>query len=262
MSVKIDRNALWFSFLKTAPLFLRKLIYDDGRYWMDDAKGDSIERFLDSYAILDFLPRLTRYDAQQPSAILFTNETAHDGVMLQTPEYKPMEQVPNTGNFDSFGDGAYHANSAFYLKAGEWFNELKKNGVYDNTRIVIVSDHGANLDAKIYGVDIAIPNERREGYNPVLLFKDFNTHGKLKTDNSFMTNADVPVLALNGIAEPINPFTGKALTENHKDEGVYITINHLFRPYWHNKNTFKIKDDEWVFVKDNIFDAENWKKVR
>jgi hypothetical protein len=261
-SKKINRNALWFSFLKTSPPFLRKLIYDDGWYWGSDEYVDSINKFINSYAVVDFLPKLTRYDARQPQAILFTNETTHEWAMLQTPEYKPAERVTNTGNGEFSADGLYHADNAFYLRIGEWFEELKKNGVYDNTRIVIASDHGTNLDAKLPGEDIKIPGERRESYNPVLLFKDFDAHGKLETDNTFMTNADVPVLALDGIAELVNPFTGKSLTENPKDGGIYIATNHLPLAHQHNKTTFKIKDDEWILVKDSIFDAKNWVRAR
>jgi hypothetical protein len=256
-SIRINRNTLWFSFLKIAPPFLRELIYDDERYWENDAYKDSMKTFLDSYAVLDFLPQLTKYDAAQPQAVLFTNDLTHDGSMLQVPEYKPVEHVTNTGNGEFSASGLYHTNNAFYLKIGAWFDELKKNGVYDNTRIIIVSDHGAGVDAKIDDTDIAIQDERRENYNPVLLYKDFNEHGKLKTDNTFMTNADVPVLALNGIADLVNPFTGKLLTENPKENGVNITISHVIFPYEHGKTTFKIKDNQWMFVMDSIFDGGN-----
>jgi hypothetical protein len=107
---------------------------------------------------------------------------------------------------------------------------LKRNNVYDNSRIIIVSDHGTNIDAMIADTELRIPNERRESYNPVLLFKYLNSKGKLKTDMSFMTNADVPVLALDGIAETINPFTGKSLRENPKVRELYITTNHIYDP--------------------------------
>jgi hypothetical protein len=96
-------------------------------------------------------------------------------------------------------------------------------------------------------------------YNPVLLFKDFNAHGELKSDMSLMMNADVPVLAVNGIVNnPINPFSGKPITNESKKNGIYININHRSNPDQHDTNIFNIKDNEWVFVYDNIFDAENW----
>ena len=34
----------------------------------------------------------------------------------------------------------YQVNMAAFLKLGEWFDYLRENGVYDNTRIIIVSD--------------------------------------------------------------------------------------------------------------------------
>ena len=48
--------------------------------------------------------------------------------------------------------------------------------------------------------------EKIDGYakchlNPILVVKDFNERGTLKIDNTFMSNADVPTLALKGIVE-------------------------------------------------------------
>ncbi|GHV74840.1 hypothetical protein AGMMS49940_21420 [Spirochaetia bacterium] len=92
--------------------------------------------------------------------------------------------------------------------------------------------------------------------------KDFYAHGTLSTDMSFMTNADVPMLATKGIIEnPVNPWTGSALSSELKQKGAFITTNDFFLAHHHNKNTFKIKNDEWIFVHDNIFDPTNWSEV-
>jgi hypothetical protein len=228
---KIKRNILWFSYFRISPPFLRKIVYDDGNYWAINERIEPFKDFIDSYAVLDFLPQLTVYDTIESSALLITNETTHKLILLQYPEYSPVKSVSDTGK-DDFSDNRYfHVNSAFFRKIGKWFDELKANNVYDSTRIIIVSDHGHNMDAKIADTPIPIPNERREAYNPVLLFKDFNSYGNLQIDMSFMTNADVPMLALDGISETINPFTGKSLRENSKADGVFITINHLFQQY-------------------------------
>jgi YidC/Oxa1 family membrane protein insertase len=258
---KINRNALWFSFLKITPPFLRKIVYDDGRYWEIDKKTESIEKFLNSYAVLDFLPNLTAYDSEKPSAHLITNETTHEPVFLQYPSYTPVKEITDIGNGEFSNNSYYHVNSAFYHKIGKWLEELKNNHVYNNSRIVIVSDHGTNLKAGIADTELAIPNERREGYNPVLLYKAFDSTGKLRTDMTFMTNADVPVLALDGVAQAINPFSGKSLRENPKAQGLYITTNPFTEPDRHGKRTFNINADQWLFVHDNIFDPNNWEKA-
>ena len=77
---------------------------------------------------------------------------------------------------------------------------------------------------------------------------------------SFMTNADVPTLALEGIVEnPINPFTGNPVNSEPKADGVYITTDDIFMPY-HGKSDyiFPVKDEFWYHVKDNIFIDSNW----
>jgi hypothetical protein len=254
----IMRNMAWFSLFKVCPVFMRYFVYDSGNYWNMN-RFDSMFTFIDSYSLMDFLPELTDYGATEGQVIFLVNLTPHNSVFLQYPSYTPARDVTDKGHGEFAGEGAYHANAAFFHRMGEWLEALKTNGVYDNTRIIIVSDHGANLDAHIAGDNIPVPEERREAYNPVLLVKDFNAHGPLATDGRFMTNADVPVLATAGIIDaPKNPFTGNPLTTTPKDEGVYITINHQWAAYHHNKNTFKIADDEWVFVHDDIFDAANW----
>jgi hypothetical protein len=261
-STTIKRNMLRFSLLKAAPPVLRIHIYDDGWYWSTDDSEESNTGFINSYSVIDFLPELTVYSAETPSALLITNEATHDLTYLQYPDYTPSETVTNKGTGEFSENKYYHVNSAFYLKFAEWIEDLKKNGVYDNTRIIIVSDHGAGIDARLADTPIPIPGENREKYNPVLLVKDFNEHGTLKTDMTFMTNADVPVLAVKDIIdEPVNPFNGKPITVESKHDGAYITINHLPLGYQHGKYTFKIRDDQWIFVRDNIFNPSNWEKV-
>jgi hypothetical protein len=261
-STTIKRNMLRFSLLKTAPPVLRIHIYDDGWYWSTDNIGESNTGFINGYSVLDFLPELTAYNAVTPSALLITNEATHELTYLQYPDYTPVETVTNKGNGEFSESKYYHVNSAFYLKFAEWLDDLKKKGVYDNTRIIIVSDHGAGVNTHIATTPIPIPGEERERYNPVLLIKDFNEHGELRTDMTFMTNADVPVLAVKDIIEyPINPFNGKPITTEPKKEGIYITINHMPMPYQHSKYTFNIHDNQWVFVHDNIFDEKNWSMV-
>lgn len=77
---------------------------------------------------------------------------------------------------------------------------------------------------------------------------------------SFMTVADVPTLALEGVVEnPTNPFTGNPINSDAKADGVYITTDDIFMPH-HGKSdyVFTVRDDLWYHVKDNIFIDRNW----
>ena len=76
--------------------------------------------------------------------------------------------------------------------------------------------------------------------NPLLLYKDFNSNGRLTIDYTFMTNADTLDLSKRGLdISNINPFTGEEL-KVEKDE-VTIYTNGVYT------------------VKDDIFSDSNWK---
>jgi arylsulfatase A-like enzyme len=255
---QIIENIIWFSFLKISPLVMRLELYDDGKYWSGESYSPATV-FLDSYSELDFLPELTGYDSPNSSALFITNDATHDSIFLQYPDYVPVSGVTSTGSGKYSAMTQYHSNNAFYLEIGKWFDELKKNGVYDNTRIIIVSDHGTGVRVELPGDNEPLSGITLAGYNPVLLFKDFNTHGEPVKNMAFMTNADVPALALKDIIEdPVNPFTGNKISMEPKKDGVFITTNHLSMAHHHGKNRFTIEDDQWLYVRGNIFDKKNW----
>ena len=147
---------------------------------------------------------------------------------------------------------------ASLLLIGEFIKYLKSNDVYDNTRIIIVSDHGSLLfnnpkKDKNFNDNIA-------PFNPILFVKDFNAEGKYKTDNTFMTNADVPLIALKDIVNrPKNPFTHKNLTNDGKQKGAVLFVNHArWNPsHFQDSKVFE-EDSQFIKVKDNIFDEKNY----
>ncbi len=256
----IKRNFIWFSFLKTMPLYFRDSIYEDGFWWNTNMTLENLQDVVNNYAALDFLPELTDTNSSKPTFTYLVNEMTHEPHFLEVPDYVPMSEVKNIGNGPYADEVNYHANAGAFKRLGEFFDYLKENNVYDNTRIIIVSDHGAGLDTKIS------PNQaeahlpfRIEALNPLLLFKDFDAHGNLTIDSTFMTNADTPDLAVSDIIDNAkNPFTNKPIHQPEKKEKVFIVDNHGWDPASHNKNKFKIDDSEWYSVKDNIFDTSNW----
>ena len=259
---RIIHNIIWFSFLKMNNPLLRLIIYDNGWYWSTDNNGNSIINFLHSYAVLDFLPDLTSFESTEPTALLFSNETTHDPAWLHEPDFKPSEIPLALGNSKYASTGIYHSNIALYLKLGEWFDLLRKNGVYDNTRILIAADHGHTVENLVSNEALSIEDETREIYNPVFLYKDFSSHGILSINNDFMTNADVPFFTLNGLVEsPANPFTGNPITTQPKKNGILITTQYLPMAGSHGKYVFNIKKNQWISLHDSIYEASNWESI-
>jgi len=256
---RIKRNIIWFSILKMNNPLLRLIIYDAGWYWNTDNMGRSIINFINSYAILDFLPNLTSFDSKEQTALLITNEATHEPVWLHGQDLKPSDIPTTIGNSAYSSSGAYHANTALYLKLGEWFDLLRENGVYDNTRIIIIADHGIGAGNLISNEPLSIKGESRETYNPVFLYKDFNSHGTLSINNDFMTNADVPFFTLDGLLEnPTNPFTGNPITTLPKKDGILITTYHAPMAANHGKYVYNFRKNQWMRLHDSIYEASNW----
>ncbi|GHV93959.1 hypothetical protein AGMMS50293_02790 [Spirochaetia bacterium] len=258
----LKRNFIWFSLFKSAPLALRYAIYNSGDWWSTDKMTIDFRQILNNYAVLDFLPILTDTNTDKKNTFtLMQNEMTHEPAFLQAPGYIPVPAVTNKGNSKFANISNYPSNAAALRLLGIWFDHLASMGVYNNTRIIIVADHSAGIDTGAFADAPTLPFNR-EALNPLLMVKDFDANFPLKTDATFMTNADVPTLAFKDIIDdPVNPFTGNPVTDTMKKYPLLITTSGKWMPFAHHTNTFIINNDEWYSVHDNIFDAQNWQKV-
>jgi hypothetical protein len=263
----LHKNMIRFSFFKTAPLLLRPFIYDDGD-WLtltDSSHGGLTETIVNDYALMDLLPNLTGIKEDGDTYTAFYGHLTHDTAFLQAPDYVPVNTVTNFGSSPMANDSRYHVNIASFILLEKYFQFMKDNDVYDNTRIILVADHGRG--SSDYPNNITLPyGGPLQWYNPLLMVKDFNASGgtgagAIATDDSFMTNADTPFFALSGIIEnPVNPFTHVSLVQD-KDDGIAITTIGALSSYRHSEYQYKIAPNQWLYVHDNIFDAKNWERA-
>jgi hypothetical protein len=261
VSDTLKRNIFWYSLLRSSPYILRRAIYLHGS-WCSPNPDFFLIDVLDGYAVLDYLPRLTDFEAKtENTAIIFVNNTTHDPSFLQAPEYRPVLFVTDFGKgpFKNLPD--YHTNIASIKRLSKWFDFLRENGVYDNTRIILVSDHGPHGN---FVTKTELPLSIDE-LNPVLMVKDFNSSGPIQTDNTFMSNGDVPSLALQGLFDdPRNPFTGNSINMDAKQKPLYIALSvpiggaHLVHA---EETEIALDPNKDYYVHDNIFDPANWEKV-
>ena len=186
--------------------------------------------------------------------------------MLQAPEYKPSENIKNTGKSIYSSDCSYHAAVCAMKRWGEFFNYLKANNVYDNTRIVIVSDHGAGSITGKFGPYDKDGNKLpfiNEEVTATLLVKDFNAHGLLKTSDVFMSNADTPAIAVKNIIQDAkNPFTGNPLEIENKEDFIKIAYAPVENLRSRDNRQYKVKNTEWFTVKENIYNDKNWSRLK
>ena len=270
------RNFFCYSILKCLPLFLQPSIYDSGKYY-NTTKSLYSTSMLNSYSVLHFLPKLSEVtENSSDTLIMIDNETTHNPCVLNLPDYTPSA-AENASDY-SFGGGLhfstgtqkehYHVNMSSILRLGEWFDWMKENCVYDNTRIIIVSDHGYTTNHDTEGLALfshmMLENPKIDVSfcNPLLLVKDFGA-AEFTSSDGFMTQADVPSLAFSGLVSEVkNPFTGNKIDmrpKNASPQLVTSSHNHYITRQF--ENTFDTSDGKWFSVHDNIFDEKNWEIV-
>ncbi|MDD7769131.1 MAG: YidC/Oxa1 family membrane protein insertase [Treponema sp.] len=255
----MQRNFIWYSLLKTMPTVFRDTIYNDGFYWNTNKSSKDLQATVNNYAVLDYLPRLTDFSATENTYTYIVNELTHEPAFMQAPDYVPSTNITNYGEGPYSKDVDYHANICALNKLGILFDYLKENNVYDNTRIIIVSDHAFGVSTTLFSEKYPIDAVT---FNPLLFVKDFNSSGQLKISDEFMTNADVPALSVDGlISDPINKNTGNLISSLPKENGIIIGNAYTWSPDDQNKNTFKIDDNQWYHLKNDIHNADNWKQI-
>ena len=280
------RNFFAYALCEVSPWIVYGTLYNAGFYNENDAiltqqvrKNMSVAEglngvFLAYEGVFSHLPEMTSIQEGEVNTLLvMDSEITHQPQLLQAPEYKAAYYVDNTeydhAHADRFTAGPeplsvtetdqmmhYHVNMAAFKMLGEWLRYLQENDLYDNTRIILVSDHG-------FGLELMEDQTMKDGedllfYNALLMVKDFGSHGELKWDETFMTNADVPTLATQGLIEhPVNPFTGKEIDGNlWKSQKQKVTFSHDWSTSTNNKTTFSV--NKWYEVEDTVLDPEKW----
>ena len=275
-----ERNLCIYSIFRCAPALLQDNIYDHSRYLsLERGAGYYDENFTSAYMGLKNLENYTTFDESGDRLMIYCNNLTHEPYELDPETYSFSKEFDhfypedylhrniNGINMDltvdnNLGLANYHVNVAAYILLGKWFDTLRKEGVYDNTRIIIVSDHGMpGLTGQFDKLEFNVENDNvnLQYANSLLMVKDFNAKG-FSVNEQFMTNADVPAIAMSGlINEPVNPYTGNPIDTNGKKNGINIfwsahhTIDEKFIP--------ESNDDPWYHVVNDCRVEENWSKA-
>ncbi len=258
----IRRNMFCYSVFRSVPILLQVDVYNNGAYNEADTMKIDPERqqqnyipespskstgirndFIADYNVLLNMNWMTRIsDDGRDTFLMLSNTTTHNVMLLQEPEFEPRMVTDNTAydeahrvRTDANGRELrvetvaqaehYECDMAALMLLGDWLDYLRENGVYDNTRIIIVSDHGRNLQQRSLILENFTGSDDVEEpydimcYNALLMVKDFGATG-FTTDMTFMTCADTPVLAFEDtVRGAVNPFLEYTpITDEYKYE--------------------------------------------
>lgn len=255
---KQNYNMVRYSIFRCMPQLMQRYFYSNGTYLATNNEAVPSKDFLDSYSELKMLKKLTQITEEGNNFTMMQNSTTHEPVELSTDSYDVTEEMPAT-SLNTYG-GELNVHIASIQELEEWFDYLKEQGVYDNTRIIICGDHGTPAYDERYEYEETIGD--LGSYNPLLLVKDFNAHG-FTTSNKFMTLADVPTLAMSGVIEDTtNPATGNVINSDAKEGRVIVTSATESNTLTNNGNVFDMGDGAWYeVINKNIFDSKNFVEV-
>lgn len=97
-------------------------------------------------------------------------------------------------------------------------------------------------------------------FNAMMFVKDLNSRGEIISNDAFTTIADIPFLATKHLNKAKNPFTKKIITNDYKTNGANIIYLNSQRVEGQFSNRYNF--NQYYYVKDNIFDINNWKKFQ
>jgi hypothetical protein len=246
------------SLFKASPFFMKAWLYDDGNY--RGANSQQL-RFMtaNSYKAREwgFLRVLAHErNADSPSRTF-------KFIQLSIPHYP---QALNSDCRLHPEQATVFAETVCALKeVGVLLAWMKETGMYDATKIVVVSDHGWLVDNPMFPPDFSeiVP----EGYQQrasagfaqsLLLVKDFGAQGGLSRSDTFVSSPDVPSLVCTSdvACRDVPPDPTKHNLGERK-----LVFNITALP-WDEEKTNKFDIIESYEVRSSIFDGRNWKRIK
>ena len=259
-----EKGVVNFSMLQVLMPCFRNSFYRVMKNMDSDA-----DDFFASFPSLYYMRNLTAFDASGNTFTFIGNETPHFVTYLNTENFTEVSFEKDTSSLLLDTDDKelimnYHSFIAALKQLSLWCAYLRENDCYDNTRIIIVSDHGhENNIPNDFNDEKKFKNPQILSFNPILLCKDFDSRLPLRTDFTFMTNADTVFLATeNLISHPKNPFLGTPLRQE-KSNGlrVYHTAKgeHNPMPIQNNKILHLTSG---FFIPTDLFHVDEWEEIK
>jgi hypothetical protein len=245
---KYEINMIYvISIFRAAPIFLKKNIYSKGN-WLKVRKKKLSKQHASKTKAYDwgFLNLFEKH-------INFNSKNKTFKYMQFIIPHAPSG-IDKNGNLR--GESSYHIESYQVIKKiGEILNKIQLNGYYDNTMILVVSDHGWPVEvSKKFSNKLKGLNPAR--IQPILLVKDFNAKGKIKTSEKFISNADIPSIICSNFKDNCGIDDANPVKLDLTRELFLTNVDcrelsaEKFKIYYQYK------------VKDNIFDANNWERIK
>ena len=251
--IKQGHLFIMLSLFQNSPYFLKPIIYNESNWFIFSRKALfwAVEKHVfPNYGYMRLLSEVSNAEMKQNTFKYIHNSLTHspfginDDGSLTKPGQFPDEEHKT---FYS-GRGAYNTQKEFLALFDKWCDWLKENKIYDNTYIILLSDHG-----NVYADYNPLTDDKIiNGFNPLFMVKGFGSDGPVQIDSeTLVVSSDAEKFIKNALdGTPV---------DIPKDRTVQVV-------YYDNSDKFldtgKIDIIHAYDVKGWVFDPENWKEIK
>lgn len=251
--------------MRGTPYLMRAVLYERGPWkpFLDHSAGTTFRQ----WAELKALPKLSSAQADRSSLNVVFNKLPHEPYFMGEDCVPRSTRLPapsdalQRGHVSGFSYQHFVAARCTLLLVADYLRWMKDAGVYDNTKIVIASDHGIVGPVEDHSSRAVAGGTTAPAFvrsRSVLLVKERNARGALRTSEEFMPNAEVPRLVCEEIGGCVNPYLkNKTIAAHGRDLPFFVD----FIPWQFNlqePTRFKI-EDEMVLEKRDPYDVHAWR---
>jgi YidC/Oxa1 family membrane protein insertase len=259
------KQYLALSIFKIAPSAFKESIYSGGE-WMGLSYGwkKKEEKYLNNYFSLGGMGQFSDTLATRDTFTFVANELTRAPLFLKDdciPDNKLTASAPQIhGLITQFKDeetaAIYQTTRCTVQGVGQYMAWLKKNGVYDNTMVVVASDHGwLSHNPLLQNVSDQV---RYSMFQSFLMVKPFAQNAALQESKEFIANANVPGIICEVIGGCLDHATGKTVRAR-KLEGSVLLHETPWQPSGQQADAYVI--DAMYRVQQDITKSENWQRV-
>ncbi|WP_288131264.1 hypothetical protein [Microbulbifer sp.] len=255
----IYQQYIALSIFKSSPSIAKPLIYSD-RDWLGFSAQwkKKQDKYLMNYMALDSLSEYSSIDEGEGTLTFIVNNITRATVLSDSNCMPDNTLQPDHFDLEKFKDREtveiLVTTKCALFAYGKYLDWFKKNDIYDNSEFYIVSDHGwKSFNPAFEGEE---HQHEKSKYQSLMMIKNVGEKGKLKEDNDFIVNADLPALvcrSIDGCESFISDSKIRPLAVGEKVK-LHSTP---WNPAGQDEMRFELNSVHEV--ERNIFDKDNWR---
>lgn len=212
------------------------------------------QHFMTDETLLDTMPTTSTADSKKKTFKIYWGETPHAPHYLDSACYLAVDEIKSSKYEFISRENQVQQLTCSLERLFKWFDWMKEAGIYDNTKIVIASDHGSTDYKWIDKHGDLSKLLSSGGLFALLLVKDFNQQGAFSVDKRMMSNADIPSILASGMASGMDEYDFSHLISDPTkiDYALLDTSEKRNMIYWWRE------DSPIEILGDDIYDQDNW----